>query len=207
LYYIQFDLGARPLLQFDARETESLRRALLDPADLMVKGNPRLGELLEKTLVACAREIPYRRARTCAFLTEFLTGLVELRGAPVAPRERTRIGNVRTWILGHLSEPLAIADLAERTGLSTVRFDALFQRETGLSPKDFILREKIRRAQRTLLESDEDITRVALDLGFSSGQYFATVFRRYVSMTPQQYRRQASAGRRPASARRDRDGG
>lgn len=207
LYYVQFDLAARPFLHFDARETETLRRALLDPADLMIKGNPRLGELLEKTLIACAREIPYRHARTGAFLTEFLTGLVDLRGAPTAPRERTRIGEVKTWILGHLSDPISIADLAERTGLSTVRFDALFQRETGLSPKDFILREKIRRAQEALLERDDDITRVALDLGFSSGQYFATVFRRYVSMTPQEYRRKKTAARKtPTASRRKTDG-
>ncbi|MBN8218156.1 MAG: helix-turn-helix transcriptional regulator [Spirochaetes bacterium] len=200
LYYIQFDLRARPFLHFSAEETAALRRALLDPMDLMVRGDARLGELLTNILLACAREVPYRRARLGAWLTEFLLGLVACRGSTRAPRGPSRIAEAKGWILAHLTEPVAIAELAERTGLSAARFDALFRRETGLAPKDFILREKIRRAQEALAGGAEDITRVALDLGFSSGQYFATVFKRYVSMTPQEYRRKRAG--KPSAAPR-----
>jgi AraC-like DNA-binding protein len=50
------------------------------------------------------------------------------------------------------------------------------------------MRRRIYRAKYLLREPDRPITAIALDLGFSSSQYFATVFKKLVGLTPGEYR-------------------
>ena len=77
--------------------------------------------------------------------------------------------------------------LAREAGLSESRFKHRFKEEIGISPADYQLRHKIDRACQMLLEG-ETILDVASILGFSSSQYFATVFRRYMGIGPVEYR-------------------
>ncbi|AXE75743.1 AraC family transcriptional regulator [Streptomyces atratus] len=94
------------------------------------------------------------------------------------------------WIDTHLSEAVDAAGLAAVSGLSTSHFYEAFREATGTSPKDYLLRRKTDRA-RVWLESDPSVTvtEVAHALGFSSSQYFATVFRRYQHCAPSACRR------------------
>ena len=77
--------------------------------------------------------------------------------------------------------------LAKQSGLSESRFKHRFKEEVGISPADYQLRLKIDRACRMLLQDDAIIT-ISFALGFSSSQYFATVFRRYMGVSPAEYR-------------------
>ena len=63
---------------------------------------------------------------------------------------------------------------------------------TGSSPKDYWLRMRVECAARRLRKSPGlTVTDVAYEFGFSSSQYFATVFRRYLGVSPVEYRAQA----------------
>ncbi|WP_414169933.1 helix-turn-helix domain-containing protein [Streptoverticillium reticulum] len=109
------------------------------------------------------------------------------RTVPVAYSRR--VGRALDWLDAHLGESCTVAELARAAGLSERQFHGVFRSETGTTPRDFVLRRKIEHA-RALLESNPacDITAVAHALGFSSSQYFATVFRRYQGMSPSQLR-------------------
>ncbi|MGW1198543.1 helix-turn-helix domain-containing protein [Streptomyces sp. NPDC002536] len=109
------------------------------------------------------------------------------RTVPVAYSRR--VGRALDWLDAHLGESCTVAELARAAGLSERQFHGVFRSETGTTPRDFVLRRKIEHA-RALLESDPacDITAVAHTLGFSSSQYFATVFRRYQGISPSQLR-------------------
>jgi AraC-like DNA-binding protein len=78
--------------------------------------------------------------------------------------------------------------LARVAGLSESRFKHRFREEVGTTPADYQLRHKIDRACQMLIQDNTTILDTALSLGFSSSQYFATVFRRYVGVTPTEYR-------------------
>lgn len=95
-----------------------------------------------------------------------------------------------------------IAELARQVHLSESQFKSRFKAETGISPWQFIMKARIDSAKQRLLASDEPITRIAMDLGFASSQYFATVFKRIAGMTPLAYRREGAASR-VASTRHD----
>ena len=77
--------------------------------------------------------------------------------------------------------------LAREVGLSESHFKHRFKAETGVSPADYQLRHKIDCACQMLLEGVVIID-ITYNLGFSSSQYFATVFRRYMGVTPAEYR-------------------
>ena len=89
---------------------------------------------------------------------------------------------------GNIQSP-RVAELAEKVGLSESGFRERFKAEMGFSPHEYILNQRITEARKRLTETDADITHVALDLGFASSQYFATVFRRRVGMSPGDYRK------------------
>jgi AraC-like DNA-binding protein len=91
-----------------------------------------------------------------------------------------------------LEEPPRIRDLARELGLGPTRFHALFKRALGLTPADYLRRARLARARQALAETGEEVTALAIRLGFGSSQYFATAFRRYTGLSPTEYRRRAA---------------
>jgi AraC-like DNA-binding protein len=91
------------------------------------------------------------------------------------------------YIDEHLSEPVQVSRLAQAARLSESRCKARFKREVGVPPAEFWLRKKIERA--IVLLKNRNVTEVAYELGFSSSQYFATVFKRYTLVNPSQFHR------------------
>jgi AraC-like DNA-binding protein len=85
-------------------------------------------------------------------------------------------------------EEFSLEDLAEKIDLSLSRFKARFKAEMGIGPHEFIIRNKVEAAKRSLLDERETVTNVAMRYGFSSSQYFATVFRRFTCLTPLEFR-------------------
>ena len=94
--------------------------------------------------------------------------------------------NEETW--------LNVAQVAEKIELSESYFKILFREEVGLPPAEYMLRQKVAVAKRFLSKPHCNITELAFRLGFSSSQYFATVFKRYTNQTPSEF----MSGRLPA---------
>ena len=104
-----------------------------------------------------------------------------------------RIRKVLTWMERHQDSSASGSQLARLAGLSRSRFHLHFRRLTGSSPNDYWARLRVERAARRLLEAPTlTVTEIAQEFGFSSSQYFATVFRKYCGLSPAQHR---SAGK------------
>lgn len=88
-------------------------------------------------------------------------------------------------------ERLSVADLAETVGLTANWFGERFKAATGLTVHDYLARLRIEAARSMLERSDEDITTIALGVGFDDPSYFARVFRRLTGLTPRAYRLRA----------------
>lgn len=87
-----------------------------------------------------------------------------------------------------LADDFRLAHVARIAGLSEYHFSRLFKRATGLSPSQYFIRLRMRRAQHLLLETDRSIIDVGLEVGYSSPSHFSQVFRREVGVTPSAYR-------------------
>lgn len=93
------------------------------------------------------------------------------------------------WLRAHLDEPVTVADLAARSAMSPRTFARRFAASTGTTPLQWILRERIRLAQRLLETSDLPVDVVARESGFGSADNLRRHFGRAVWTTPQAYRR------------------
>jgi len=99
-----------------------------------------------------------------------------------------RLMRVLSYIDQHICEPITLATLAEVAGLSRMYFAAQFRAATGCRPHECVLRKKIQRAQRMLLETSESLVSIALAVGFQSQAHFSTVFKRFAGLSPYQWR-------------------
>lgn len=79
-------------------------------------------------------------------------------------------------------------DWQVQSGLQKTHFYNSFKNMTGLSPKAYLLKIKMRRAVAALLESNQSITNISLQLGYSSIHYFTKQFKAYYGISPTQFR-------------------
>jgi AraC-like DNA-binding protein len=122
--------------------------------------------------------------RIIAFLLELLAA----RERASAEQGSQRLAQVIRHMESNLSDPdkLTVDVLSSIAELSPSRFKALFKEILGIPPAEYALRLRIEEARRRLAAGDATVTGVALDLGFSSSQYFASSFKRLTRMTPRE---------------------
>jgi AraC family transcriptional regulator len=99
-----------------------------------------------------------------------------------------RLKRVQALIEQQLSETLSLGDLASCAGLSRMHFAAQFRAATGMRPHEYLVRERIRRAQEILLSTTMPLVEVALSVGFQTQAHFTTVFRKLLGETPGRWR-------------------
>ncbi len=98
------------------------------------------------------------------------------------------IDRAANHIRTHLDDALDIATLAAIAGLSRAHFSRVFARTKGLSPVEFIQRERMERAARLLVNGQLSVKAVATLCGFEGPNYFAKVFRRAYGISPSEFR-------------------
>jgi AraC family transcriptional regulator len=99
---------------------------------------------------------------------------------------------VSDFVQDHLSQDLSLEAMAEQAGFSAYHFARLFRQTTGESPHQFVLRQRIERAQRLLKERELPLVHVAFESGFASQSHLTQVFKRYLGLTPRAYRQNHS---------------
>ncbi len=97
---------------------------------------------------------------------------------------RRVLGHVRT----HLHEPLDVQALADLAGLSRAHFTRVFTRSEGVSPAEYVLNERMRRAASLLVSSEAAVKQVCRDCGFDDPNYFAKAFRKSYGASPTEFR-------------------
>ena len=101
-----------------------------------------------------------------------------------------RMNRVLKHIHEHITDEIAIEDLANVACVTKTYFIRLFKQEFGISPIQYINMKKVERAQLLLYTTDNSVKEVAYMLGISDHSYFIRLFRKMAGITPQEYRRQ-----------------
>ncbi len=95
------------------------------------------------------------------------------------------------WIDANAGSEIDLADAAAEAGLSPFHFLRVFTRVVGVTPHQYLVRARLRRAARLLVEADSPVTDVAYESGFADLSNFMRSFRRAAGITPRMFRRQA----------------
>ena len=88
----------------------------------------------------------------------------------------------------HSTEPISLKDVARSVGISKEYLARCFHQETGVTLVTYLNRYRIGQAKARLATGEQNLTEIALEVGFSSGPYFSRVFRQEVGMSPSAYR-------------------
>ena len=91
--------------------------------------------------------------------------------------------------LMQLEENQGIEKIADELNLGYSKFRKLFKDYTGMSPGQFRMQHKLKKAAEMLIEDDFSIKEIAIILGFESTQYFSRIFKQKTGKTPGNYRR------------------
>jgi AraC family transcriptional regulator len=102
--------------------------------------------------------------------------------------QKWRLKRVVEYVENHLSAKIALSDLAAVAGLSRMHFACQFRTATGLRPHEFLLRQRIQRAEELLRNTTMPISEIALAVGFRTQAHLTTVFKRFAECTPGRWR-------------------
>jgi AraC family transcriptional regulator len=92
------------------------------------------------------------------------------------------------YIHTHLDRELSLEQMAAVIHISPTYFASLFKHTTGISPHQYVIRQRVKRAKSLLLKTDLAIADIALQVGFSSQSHLTQQFKRFTGMTPRQIR-------------------
>ncbi len=95
---------------------------------------------------------------------------------------------VRDYVFENLDTQITLDRLSSLVSQTTHQFLISFRESFGMSPGQYIIKERLRAAQRYLLHTSWDITTIALRCGFSSHSHLTSTFSRRMSMTPRAFR-------------------
>ena len=106
---------------------------------------------------------------------------------PKSPNDILWIETTVRYIKDHLSEDLHLDTLANQFSLSPVYFHKKFKATTGKTLHAYIEDQRIKKALTLLQTTNDPLTKIAFDCGFSSQSYFNYVFKRKMNQTPREY--------------------
>jgi AraC family transcriptional regulator len=140
--------------------------------------------------------VPGKSPRVAA-LTQLLAAHLVEQYARLAGQTASRGGlpiyllrKVEDYVAEHLAEEISIERLAELVELSASHFAHVFKETTGMTPLQFVTRQRVTHAQQLIRETSLSLIAVGLEVGYTSPSHFAQVFRREIGLTPSEYRRQ-----------------
>jgi AraC family transcriptional regulator len=88
----------------------------------------------------------------------------------------------------NLSENITLEDLARLAGLSSYHFSRKFKADLGIAPHAYVLSRRIDRAKSLLNNSRLPLKLVAAECGFTDQSHLSRVFRKFLGVTPKNFR-------------------
>lgn len=111
-------------------------------------------------------------------------------------RDRRRAVESALWIDAHADRPMDLESTAKAAGVSPFHFLRLFSNVLGVTPHQYLVRARLRRAAKLLADDARSITSVAFDVGFGDLSNFVRTFHRAAGVSPRRFRDAARGDRK-----------
>jgi len=111
------------------------------------------------------------------------------------PSDRARVSRVLRTIETSPGHDWTLAGMSQQARLSPHHFLRIFEAVAGVTPHQFVLRQRLREAAIRLMATPEKILEVALDCGFGDVSNFNRAFRKEFGANPRAYRGRSLAAR------------
>ncbi len=129
-------------------------------------------------------------ASSARIVYDFLLGLVDMTMPDTTEDGHTIIAQkAMRYVRENISGDINANDISCYLDLSREHFTRVFKEQTGFTPYQYILRQKMLRACRYLKETDLSQKEIALKVGYSEVANFSRSFTRFVKLSPGNYRK------------------
>ncbi|MBE7001838.1 MAG: helix-turn-helix domain-containing protein [Ruminococcaceae bacterium] len=102
------------------------------------------------------------------------------------------IDHIKSYIAENMENDISVVELSQRFGYNEAYLGRLFKTETGYAIREYVNRERIKKAKSRLL-TGESVIEIAQSVGFNNVTYFNKIFKQQVGTTPTQYRKAHNA--------------
>lgn len=134
-------------------------------------------------------EMANRIARIMVSSPHRAGGQAQYMMEPVPSRESRGLAPLMNWASQRLADPITVPQLAKRAAMSERTLLRQFHVQTGMTPKAWLLQERVRYAQRLLESTELPLEQISARCGFASEETFRATFRRIAQIAPSVYRR------------------
>ncbi|MFD1145189.1 helix-turn-helix domain-containing protein [Larkinella insperata] len=153
--------------------------------------NRELANVMNRLISISMEDDPAKDALADLTLKSLLIRVIQTQN--MAPVENSlpatnRFAAVIDYIREHLTEKIGIDVLCQKACMSKSGFFRLFKEDFGLSPMEYIIRERINLAKRLLTNPAITVTEVCYQAGFNNLHYFSRLFKMLEGTTPTSYR-------------------
>jgi AraC-like DNA-binding protein len=196
LYWVNLRMPQRDrsVLMLPPTESAALMNKLATLPDRHFVGRPVFKEIFNEVFALCEQPAePLVRVAIVNELVRCVLAVISCAQEHIGLHRSPPIARIVERVKSYPDRDYSLVDLAEEAGLSLSRFKANFKAQMGLAPHEFVIRCKIDLAKKLLLDERKSVTDTAMELGFSSSQYFATVFKRFTHQTPIEFRTRGPA--------------
>lgn len=104
-------------------------------------------------------------------------------------RDDIRMHRIIQYVNQNFQYSISLSELAQEMFVSTSTLSRFFKKQAGIYFADYLNQVRLRYAMQALLYSEKNITKIAVDCGFSNSSVFNRNFRDVYGMTPSDYRK------------------
>ncbi|MEU9474790.1 helix-turn-helix domain-containing protein [Streptomyces sp. NPDC048191] len=119
-------------------------------------------------------------------------GQTQFTHTPLPPERGTACSDTRGWAMRNLDKPLTLTDLARHAGVSVRTLTRRFHAESGVSPLQWLLHQRVERARELLETTTLPMDQVAAACGLGTADSLRAHLVRRTGLTPSAYRAQFS---------------
>jgi transcriptional regulator GlxA family with amidase domain len=163
----------------------------VDDGDVLTSAGVAAGIDLCLHIIRCdvGSEVANRAARRCVVPGWREGGQAQFIERPVSRLDDLTTGPTRSWALDRLDQPLDLAGLAQHARMSVRTFTRRFREETGLSPAQWLIRQRVELARLLLETTDLAVDEVARQAGFATTVSLRQHLHAAVGVAPLVYRK------------------
>ncbi|KOX07421.1 AraC family transcriptional regulator [Micromonospora sp. NRRL B-16802] len=115
-------------------------------------------------------------------------GQAQFVTTPVPAQDEHALADLLPWVMRRLDQPLTVEDLARQSNMSSRHLTRHFRSVTGTTPLQWLLTQRIRRAQELLESTNDSVDAIASAAGMGTATTLRRHFHRTVGVPPDTYR-------------------
>jgi transcriptional regulator GlxA family with amidase domain len=137
----------------------------------------------------CGAAVAADAARSVVMPLERDGGQAQFIAHPDPVGADTGLRAALSWMQDNLDQPLTLADIARHAQLSVRTLNRRFREQTGSTPMQWLIRQRLHQAQQYLETTPMPVEEVARRSGFGTAMVLRQHFARHLGTSPLAYRR------------------